>query len=571
MPRRLTDRSLPPGLSSISPDATLFDELLEMEKKLDWTMTRRRQELTDSLHRGSFLTRRTLRIYLSHTVNNQTWQKSSSGTENNEEKTEEGAEGEEAKEGLESGQNVPSWTFKIEGKLLEPEHVPRPKHWPLPERKFSQMLKSLSIEMDRDPNVYADTNHVQWTPQQHWAVYSTYGFYPHLVAQQQSQATAAASATGTTGTDGNAGTDSAAPASASNATPSTTPVNPAAPLDGFTLTRSGDAPTALRITLHVHHNPERFRLPPVLAQLLGIYEDTRGNICGAFWHYVKANGLQDKNDRKLIKLDDKLRAVFKYESLNFQDIITLLNMHLTPPDPIMLRYEIGTHCIDPAISGDVEMSDSTGVAVPKPGGIGVDKDGKSGLTVYDVALDMDDLWMRAKAGEIIMSMQPDTAGTAMAPASSTGQFNAILKADDEIKQRLQELRLLRMRRDFFTSLAENPSKFMKTFVESQARDLEVIYGNERAAEGGGSGGNAGLSVHESDLMRSDFFHEDWVYEGVGVYEALRMGNTVSQIHQAAHQQANMNAGMGMPMGMQPGVPPPMGMGMMGPPGGVPMR
>ena len=110
---------------------------------------------------------------------------------------------------------------------------------------------------------------------------------------------------------------------------------------------------------------------------------------------------------------------------------------------------------------------------------------------------------------------------------------------------------------------------MKTFVESQARDLEVIYGNERAAEGGGSGGNAGLSVNESDLMRSDFFHEDWVHEGVGVYEALRMGNTVSQIHHAAHQQANINTGMGMPMGMQQGVP--MGMGMMGPPGGVPMR
>ena len=276
------------------------------------------------------------------------------------------------------------------------------------------MLKSLSIEMDRDPNVYADTNHVQWTPQQHWAVYSTYGFYPHLVAQQQSQA-AAASATGTTtAADGDTAADSAATTSQPGA--STTPINPAAPLDGFTLTRSGDAPTALRITLHVHHNPERFRLPPILSQLLGIHEDTRVNICGAFWHYVKANGLQDKNDRKLIKLDEKLRSVFKcvplswfvrvltdlgrYESLNFQDIITLLNMHLTPPDPITLRYEIGAHCIDPTISGDVEMSDSTGVAVPKPGGIGVDKDGKSSLTVYDVSLDMDDLWMRAKAGEV---------------------------------------------------------------------------------------------------------------------------------------------------------------------------
>lgn len=56
-PRRLTDRSLPPGLSSISPDANLFDDLMEMEKRLDWTMTRRRQEITDTLNRGTLLVR----------------------------------------------------------------------------------------------------------------------------------------------------------------------------------------------------------------------------------------------------------------------------------------------------------------------------------------------------------------------------------------------------------------------------------------------------------------------------------------------------------------------------------
>jgi hypothetical protein len=51
-PIKLTDRSLPPGLSAVSPDAGLFDDLLEMEKLLDWTMTRRRQEIFDTLNRG---------------------------------------------------------------------------------------------------------------------------------------------------------------------------------------------------------------------------------------------------------------------------------------------------------------------------------------------------------------------------------------------------------------------------------------------------------------------------------------------------------------------------------------
>lgn len=52
-PRRLTDRSLPYGLSSISPDANLFDELTEIEKRLDWTIARRRQEINDTLARGT--------------------------------------------------------------------------------------------------------------------------------------------------------------------------------------------------------------------------------------------------------------------------------------------------------------------------------------------------------------------------------------------------------------------------------------------------------------------------------------------------------------------------------------
>ena len=47
-PKRLTDRTLPPGLASIAPDANLFSELLEAEKKLDWTLSRKRQEVKDA-------------------------------------------------------------------------------------------------------------------------------------------------------------------------------------------------------------------------------------------------------------------------------------------------------------------------------------------------------------------------------------------------------------------------------------------------------------------------------------------------------------------------------------------
>jgi hypothetical protein len=46
------------------------------------------------------------------------------------------------------------------------------------------------------------------------------------------------------------------------------------------------------------------------------------------------------------------------------------------------------------------MADSTASAIPAQGGIGVNKDGQSAIKAFDVELDMDDLWMRAKAGDV---------------------------------------------------------------------------------------------------------------------------------------------------------------------------
>ncbi|KAG8806475.1 SWI/SNF complex component snf12 [Serendipita sp. 400] len=165
-----------------------------------------------------------------------------------------------------------------------------------------------------------------------------------------------------------------------------------------------------------------------------------------------------------------------------------------------------------------------------------------------------------------MNMQPDSmshGSTSTAPNS--GSFVAIQKADDEIKQRLQSLRNLRMRRDFFAGLANEPSAFIQKFVQSQSRDLEVVLGNERAAEGGGSGGNLGkFGVHETDLVKSEFFHGDWAYEAVGVHEALRMGNAVAMFHHMAlsqQQQQQQQAQHGPPPNMGAMPPPPGGMQM----------
>lgn len=114
----------------------MYQDLLAMERRLDWTMTRKRTEVQDAMGRPitvcsvfvsylpleSYLnvfveleTTRTLRIFLSHTVSGQAWQQttpadpissnppSADGTNVN----------------LETGEGIPAWQFKIEGRLLE--------------------------------------------------------------------------------------------------------------------------------------------------------------------------------------------------------------------------------------------------------------------------------------------------------------------------------------------------------------------------------------------------------------------------------------------------------------------
>lgn len=52
--RRLTDKNLPASLSkheSFASESKMYTDLLEMERKLDWTMTRKRVEVQDVIGR----------------------------------------------------------------------------------------------------------------------------------------------------------------------------------------------------------------------------------------------------------------------------------------------------------------------------------------------------------------------------------------------------------------------------------------------------------------------------------------------------------------------------------------
>ncbi|KAH7096157.1 SWI/SNF complex 60 kDa subunit [Auriculariales sp. MPI-PUGE-AT-0066] len=273
--RKITDKSLPASLANEFEESAMYQQLVDMERKLDWTMTRKQAEISDALSKTPSTTR-TLRIFLSHSVSGQTWQEPP--------QTADSAGGID----LESEQNIPAWTFRVEGRLLETASKSQSK---APARKFSHFVRRIVIEFDQDPNLSSQPNIVEWARG------------PSVPEQ-----------------------------------------------DGFEVKRRGDQPVQARVLIHLQQTPDRFMLSPDLARVLDMTEDTRSNILTGLWSYIKLNGLQDKVDRKNIRKDDLLAPIFGpgVDSLPFHELPNVVNRHIRIPDPLELRYTVNVSAEAPA-------------------------------------------------------------------------------------------------------------------------------------------------------------------------------------------------------------------------------
>ncbi|KAF8654747.1 hypothetical protein AX16_003402 [Volvariella volvacea WC 439] len=396
--RKLTDKSVPNAVlqdPDFSQDSKMYQDLLDMERRLDWTMMRKRVEVQDALARNPTTTRK-LRIFLSHAVSGQLWQ--TGGTS-------------DQPPNFESGDGIPAWSFKIEGRLLElPNQRNRDK---VPMRKFSTLIKRMVVELDRDPTLYPEGNIVEW------------------------------------------------PRATGNHNP---------PMDGFSIRRTGDTPTKIRVLIYLEHYPEQFKVHPELSAILGIREESRLGVIQALWNYIKVQNLQDKVDRRLIRADDKLKMIFGTESIPFQAIPEAVNKFLGPPDPVQLHYTI-----NPSVP-----------PLERP-------------SAWDVDVKMEDSALKAKMNVLLQSTKEST--------------QTLAKLDEEIARHAQSLHNSYVKRTFLESFANDPAHFIQTWLESQSRDLETILG---------SGPSEGMTVRQEELRRSEFFQLPWVEEAVAVQEGMRL-------------------------------------------------
>jgi SWI/SNF-related matrix-associated actin-dependent regulator of chromatin subfamily D len=91
--------------------------------------------------------------------------------------------------------------------------------------------------------------------------------------------------------------------------PNSATLPPSADFDLLEFERKSDENINCTINLVRDEIPERFRLSKQLAEVLDTQEDDRAGVVMGLWEYVKAMGLQEDEERRGIRCDDRLRAV----------------------------------------------------------------------------------------------------------------------------------------------------------------------------------------------------------------------------------------------------------------------
>lgn len=69
-------------------------------------------------------------------------------------------------------------------------------------------------------------------------------------------------------------------------------------------------------------------------------EDTRVNIIGALWQYIKSNRLQDNENREIVNCNQELMGLFELEKISFHEIVDQLKNFLEEADPLEIDFDI---------------------------------------------------------------------------------------------------------------------------------------------------------------------------------------------------------------------------------------
>ncbi len=271
-----TDKNIPDGIEDliVGDGVQQYKKLRVVERKMDAVMMRKRLDQQDPLH-NAVKKYSTLRIWISNTVENQPWQGSqidenafdfTMGVEATYRVKIEGRlieEEEDEKSDSDDEEERPAETDGMDTKQDGAGAATTPSKKPPGSRqrtKLSHFFKAITVDFDRNKNLQPDgMTQVEWKkPQQ-------------------------------------------------------APGNPtlpnAADFDCLEFERKSDENINCTVNLYRDEVPERYQLSKELAAVLDTTEDDRASVIMGIWEYIKAMGIAQDDDKRMIQCDDRLKAV----------------------------------------------------------------------------------------------------------------------------------------------------------------------------------------------------------------------------------------------------------------------
>ena len=427
--KKPTDRELPDELADVivGDGAERYKKLRETERRLDAVMMRKRLDVSENVQRRASKKEGVMRIWISNTAEGQPWQV-----------IEEGGVGLGEDGTFDFGESSQAtYRVKIEGRLLEDPEGEKgggdAEEGKAKRQKLSHFFKLIKIDFDRNPALQPDGfSSIQWEKPR----------------------------PGSQGYDAN-GSDVS--------------------FDTLEFERKSDENINVTINLVRDDQKERFKLSPLLAEILDTEEEDRAGAVQGIWEYCRAMGLQDDDDKRSIVCDDLLRKVskpprshalsnirkltcpphqlFQKETVYFPYVPDMLVPHLQPLPPVQLAYTIRV--------------DKTYLTGPPP----------SSPTIYDLLVPL------------------PTPHLAKPPTSKTHltDLQTLVRTDEDLALLAQKIHQTNAKRKFYDNLAKDPATFVRRWMSSQGRDLEVVMaeagrggGEDAAGEGFRRGGGDGV-------------------------------------------------------------------------------
>ncbi|SCV72924.1 BQ2448_6849 [Microbotryum intermedium] len=301
-----TAEKLNESTQSLHALAESYKSLQEIERKLDWNVSRKRIEVQEGLGGGRVpATKRTLRVRLEIDVKDQPWRATApqeeqaidlaDGTNASSTKDSEGdvdaTADDKPKLDFVKGTGVPRFIVKVSGAVLD-----EPTKGPSLRRPLTTLVSRVVLDTDRDPTLHDRTGAIEWA----------------------------------------------------RPIPTTSTPLPVLP-KALSFTIPSSQPTTFKLSLYLDHRPERFALVPELATILDMRTGDRVGVLAALWSYIKMHGLQDP-DMKHIRTDDRLRKLFSgQERVPFHHLPEYTNRLLLPHPPTVITQTLSLSSTDPTL------------------------------------------------------------------------------------------------------------------------------------------------------------------------------------------------------------------------------